>query len=110
MPIQYKIDVISALKEAGYSTYRLRKEKLLGEATLQKFRQNQLVSWNNVSTICRLLNCQPGDIIEHIPDKTMKRNNSASPAATSYETQTAAEPKTPQKAIQAIHRSGCSKA
>jgi len=70
MPIQYKIDVISALKEAGYSTYRLRKEKLLGEATLQKFRQNQLVSWDNVSTVCKLLNCQPGDLMEYNPDTT----------------------------------------
>ena len=63
MPIQYKINVISALKDAGYSTYRLRKEKLLGEATIQKFRENELVSWENITTICRLLNCQPGDIV-----------------------------------------------
>ena len=35
MPIEYKIDILSELKAAGYSTYRLRKEKLLGEATMQ---------------------------------------------------------------------------
>lgn len=68
MPIQYKINVISALKNAGYSTYRLRKEKLLGEATIQKFRKNELVSWENITTICRLLNCQPGDIVEYISE------------------------------------------
>lgn len=68
MPIQYKINVISALKEAGYSTYRLRKEKLLGEATIQKFRKNELVSWENITTICRLLDCQPGDIVEYISE------------------------------------------
>lgn len=68
MPIQYKINVITALKDAGYSTYRLRKEKLLGEATIQKFRNNELVSWENITTICRLLDCQPGDILEYIPD------------------------------------------
>ncbi len=69
MPIQYKIDIMAALKDTGYSTYRLRKEKLLGEATLQKFRQNQLVSWVNISTVCRLLNCQPGDLMEYIEDQ-----------------------------------------
>jgi len=69
MPIQYKIDVILALKEAGYSTYRLRKEKLLGEATIQKFRQNQLVSWENISTVCKLLDCQPGDLMEYVKDE-----------------------------------------
>ena len=38
MPIQYKIDVIAALKEAGYNTTRIRKEKIMGEAMLQKIR------------------------------------------------------------------------
>ena len=68
MPISYKIDVISALKSAGYSTYRIRKEKLFGEATLQKFRNGELVSWENISTLCKLLNCQPGDITEYNED------------------------------------------
>ncbi len=68
MPIGYKIDVISALKAAGYSTYRIRKEKLFGEATLQKFRQRELVSWENVSMLCKLLSCQPGDIMEYVED------------------------------------------
>ena len=56
------------MKEAGYSTYKLRKEKILAESTLQKFRNNELVSWENISTVCKLLNCQPGDILEYEPD------------------------------------------
>ncbi len=69
MPIGYKIDVISALKAAGYSTYRIRKERLFGEATLQKFRQGELVSWENVSTLCKLLSCQSGDIMEYVTEE-----------------------------------------
>ena len=65
---QYNINIISALKDTGYSTYRLRKEKLLGESTLQKFRNNELVSWENISIVCKLLNCQPSDILEYMPD------------------------------------------
>lgn len=68
MPIEYKIDVIAKLKEAGFSTYRIRKEKLLGEATLQKIRNGEPVSWENISTICMLLDCQPGDIMEYVED------------------------------------------
>ncbi len=68
MPIEYKINILSELKAAGYSTYRLRKEKLLGEATMQKIRRSELVSWENIATICRLLQCQPGDIIEYVED------------------------------------------
>lgn len=69
MPIHYKINVITALKDVGYSTYRLRKEKLLGEATIQKFRNNEPVSWENISTVCKLLKCQIGDLLEYVPDE-----------------------------------------
>ena len=69
MPIKYKLDIIAFLKAAGYSTYRIRKDKLLGEATVQKIRNGEPVSWENISTICKLLNCQPGDIMEYVGDE-----------------------------------------
>lgn len=65
MPIQYKIDVLAALKKAGYNTSRIRKEKIIGEAMLQKLRDGQLVSWTVLEKICSLLDCQPGDLIEY---------------------------------------------
>lgn len=66
--ISYSLDVLAALKEKGYSTYRIRKEKLFGEAQLQKLRSNELVSKETLNTLCRLLNCQPGQILKYIPD------------------------------------------
>ena len=63
MPLTYNIDVLEALKQNGYSTYRIRKEKLIGESTLQKIRQGLPVSLENIETLCGLLHCQPGDII-----------------------------------------------
>ena len=63
MPIRYKIDILSALKDKGYSTYRLRKEKIMGERTIQKFRNGEIVSSDNLALICKLLECQPGDIL-----------------------------------------------
>lgn len=65
MAIVYKIDVLKSLKEKGYNTSRLRKDKLLGEATIQKMREGQLVSWANIDTICALLECDIGDVVEH---------------------------------------------
>lgn len=65
MPIVYKIEVLPALKKAGYNTTRLRREKLLSESTLQKFREGKPVSWENLETLCALLNCQPGDLIQY---------------------------------------------
>jgi len=68
MAIVYKIDVLKALKEAGYNTSRLRKDKIMGEAMIQKIRENQLVSWATLDTICSLLNCNVGDIVEHVKE------------------------------------------
>lgn len=68
MAIKYKIDVISALKEQGYSTYRIRKEKLFGEATLQKFRDGDTVSWENIERVCSLLGCDVGDIVTYVTE------------------------------------------
>ena len=64
MPMRYKIDVLNALKEKGYNTNKIRTEGLLSQSTLQKFRNQQGVSWENLETLCRLLDCQPGDLIE----------------------------------------------
>lgn len=68
MPLRYKIDVLSSLKEKGYNSTRIRGEGLFSQSTLQKFRHQQGVSWENIETLCRLLDCQPGDIMEYIPD------------------------------------------
>ena len=68
MPITYKIDVLSALKEAGYSSYRIRKENIFGQATLQLFREDKPINWDNLDLLCKLLDCQPGDILVYIPE------------------------------------------
>ena len=65
MPVIYKKDILAELKAAGYSTYKLRKDKLLGEATITQLRNNELVSWANIARICKLLNCQPGELLEY---------------------------------------------
>lgn len=70
MPLQYKIDVLSSLKEKGYNSNRIRTEGLLSQSTLQKFRNNQGVSWENIETLCKLLDCQPGDLIEYVEEPT----------------------------------------
>ena len=68
MPVKYKIDILAQLKDAGYSTYRLRKEKLLGESVLQQIREGVPVSWANLGRLCQLLHCQPGGLLEYVQD------------------------------------------
>lgn len=68
MGLQYKMDVLTELKARGYSSHRLRKEKLLSESTIQKLRESIGVSWENIGTLCSLLECQPGDLLEYVED------------------------------------------
>lgn len=65
MPLTYRANILDLLKEKGYTTYRLRKERLLSESTIQKLRSDLPVSWENIETLCSLLGCQPGDILEY---------------------------------------------
>lgn len=69
MSLIYKFDVLVALKEAGYNTNRLRKEKLLAEGVIQSLRENKPISWSNLAKICMLLNIQPGDLLESVEDE-----------------------------------------
>ena len=70
MPVKYKMDILAALKEAGYNTNRLRKEKLLSEGVLQALREGRYISLQNISKICALLHCQPGDLIEYVEEES----------------------------------------
>ena len=64
----FKINVLQALKDKGYSTYRIKNDKLLSQSTLQKLREGKPVSWENIETFCRLLEIQPGELLEYNPD------------------------------------------
>lgn len=66
--IRYKIDIMSVLKEAGYTSTRIREEKLIGQSYLQQIRHGELVSWKTLDTICELLDCQPADLIEYVKE------------------------------------------
>lgn len=68
MPIRYKFDILAKLKDAGYSSTRIRNEKLIGQSYLQQLRHGELVSWKTIEIICFLLKCQPGDIVEYFEE------------------------------------------
>lgn len=72
MSIEYKIDILKALKEAGYSSSKLRKDKIIGEATIQRLRHKQSVSFEVLSKICDLLNCNIEDILIYVKDDALE--------------------------------------
>ncbi len=66
--LEYTIDLLKVLKAKGYSTARLRKERLLSESTIQKLRESKPIAWANIETLCRLLDCQPSDFLYYRKD------------------------------------------
>lgn len=74
---RYKIDILKALADNGYNTSRLRKDKIMSQATMQNIRQGKGITTDTINTICIILiciilRCQPSDIIEIVPTEDEK--------------------------------------
>jgi len=65
----YKFDVLEMLKEEGYNTTRLRREKIISESSIQYLREGKPVGPIVLDTLCRLLDMQPGNILKYVEDK-----------------------------------------
>ena len=67
------------LGEHGYTTYRLRKENILGQSQISAMKGKKGsgipkgVSDQTIDKLCRLLDCQPADLMEYIPDDAADR-------------------------------------
>lgn len=72
--LAYKIDALETLKEAGYNTTRLRKEKLLNESAIQYIREGKPVGSKALDNICMLLDMQPGNIIKYVENRNIENS------------------------------------
>lgn len=69
MPIKYD-KLLRLLEEKRYTSYRIRKEKILGQATLTAIKNGTGgLDHRSISKLCEVLNCQPGDIMEYTSDE-----------------------------------------
>ena len=62
--IIYK-DILEKLAQAGWTTYRLRREHKIGSSGIDRIRHGLPITTNMIDIICRLCHCQPGDILEY---------------------------------------------
>lgn len=70
--IKYKRDIIKMMAEKGVTTYRIRKNKIFTESQLQQIRNDRLVTQDTLDKICTILDCQPGFLLEYVPDEKNK--------------------------------------
>lgn len=76
--------VKSLMDSKGLKKWDLRKKGING-TVLDKvlsgpLTKNKRVDTETINKLCFILECQPGDILEYVPDETSERNNAA-PAA-----------------------------
>lgn len=63
--ITYKINVLDALKQNEYSTYRIKQEKIFNQTQLQKMRNKEKITFETLDKLCKLTKLQPGDILAY---------------------------------------------
>ena len=66
--IVYKQNALELLKKKGFSTYRLRKNKIMGSKRIQRLSHGQLPSWRELDIICQLTGSSVADLIEYQPE------------------------------------------
>ena len=69
--MEIKYDKLFAMLSAkGYTTYKIRKEKLIGQGTLTALKHGTGgLDHKTIARLCRVLECQPGDLMEYKEDK-----------------------------------------
>lgn len=68
MAIKYT-KLVEMLEKKGITSYTIRKNKIIGQATYKKIKENGDIDTRTISKLCQLLECQPGDILEYVPDE-----------------------------------------
>jgi putative transcriptional regulator len=64
--ISYK-KAFELMKKSGLTTYKIRKDKIIGQGSLTKMKRNEPTSTQTIEKLCEVLKCQPGDLMEYIP-------------------------------------------
>ena len=68
MALQFKVNILEALKEKGYTTYKLRKDNILSQSTQQTLREGKGLAWENIERLCGLLDRQSADLLEYVKE------------------------------------------
>lgn len=67
--LKWKVDIWQELTNAGYGFANLKKSREISQYTLVRLHKGGTkVSFKTLDTICRLLNRQPGELLEYVEE------------------------------------------
>ena len=68
--------LLNLLQEKGYNAYRIKKEKLIGQATYYAIKNGTGgLDYRSLNRLCKALQCQPGDLMEYVADEDTEEND-----------------------------------
>lgn len=60
---------VKLLEERKITSYSVKKTGAISQGTLTKLKRNKCVTTDTINTLCNLLQCQPGDLMEWKADE-----------------------------------------
>lgn len=72
MGIMINLDVMMAKRKVGLTELSDRVGITLANLSILKNNRARAVRFSTLDAICKALDCQPGDILEYIPDEKKK--------------------------------------
>ena len=59
--------LINRMKEQGITSYTVRVNNLMGQATYKKLMNGGYIDLYTLEKLCGYFHCQPGDLLEYVP-------------------------------------------
>lgn len=69
MSIMINLDVMMAKRKMGLTELAEKVGITLANLSILKNNKARAIRFTTLEAVCKALNCQPGDIIEYIPDE-----------------------------------------
>ena len=69
MPIIVNLDVVLAKRKMSLSQLSEQVDVTLANLSVLKTNKAKAVRFSTLEAICKALDCQPGDILEYIPEE-----------------------------------------
>ena len=69
MAIVVNLDVMMAKRKMSLSELSQRVDVTLANLSILKNNKAKAVRFTTLEAICRALDCQPGDLLEYVPDE-----------------------------------------
>lgn len=69
MPIIVNVDVMMAKRKMSLNELSGKVDLTLANLSILKTGKARAVRFSTLEAICKALECQPGDILEYVPDK-----------------------------------------